>query len=82
MPDDASYQRLKSAIEVFSKKHEDHPLIKDSIGQLKAALYDIEPVFMSPGQRAAREAYPQGLRAQKEIYPSGQEPMGNSPKHQ
>lgn len=71
MPDDRSFLAMKSAINTFAKKHNDHPLMKDSIGQLNAALYDIEPIFMSPGQKAARD-----------VMPTGQDPMGNQPVHE
>lgn len=71
MPNNNSFHTLKVAVESFVEKHQDHPLLKDSIGQLKGALYDIEPVFMSPGQKAARE-----------VNPAGQDPMGKQPVHQ
>jgi len=62
---------MKVSVEDFVRRHENDPLLKDDIGQLRLALSNIEPTFMSPGQKAARD-----------VMPSGQEPMGNQPVHQ
>lgn len=84
MPDSQSYYTLKSAIESFAHIHGDHPLLKDSVGQLKVTLYDIEPVFMSPGQKAAREVddLVRPGRVTENVMPTGQEPIGQQPVHQ
>lgn len=66
-----SFRTLKSAIETFCEKNGDHPLLKDSIGTLKAALYEIEPTFLSPGQKVARS-----------YTATGQEDQKKAPQHQ
>jgi hypothetical protein len=67
-----THKELQEAVDKFAKEYQDHPLLKDTVSTLKAAMFDLETMLMSPGQKVVR-SYAQ---------PSGQEPNGFSPKSQ
>lgn len=68
-----THQELKQAAAKFIEEYKDHPLLKDTVATLRDAMYDLDTMLMTPGQKAAREAY---------IRPTGQEPTGQQPVHQ
>ena len=67
-----THKELQKAVDKFAKEYQDHPLLKDTVATLKQAMYDLDTMLMSPGQKVVA-SYAQ---------PTGQEPSGFSPKHQ
>lgn len=67
-----THQELKKAIEKFVHEYEDHPLMADTAAKLKVALYDLDAMLMSPGQKVVASY----------VKPTGQESIDDSPKHQ
>lgn len=68
-----THKELQEAVAKFAEEYKDHPLLKDTVAQLKDAMYDLDTMLMSPGQKVVA-SYAQ---------PTGQEPSsGNTPIHQ
>jgi hypothetical protein len=67
-----THKDLQEAVAKFTEEYKDHPLLKDTVFQLKQAMYDLDTMLMSPGEKVVA-SYAQ---------PTGQEPTGNTPTHQ
>jgi hypothetical protein len=67
-----THKDLQEAVAKFTEEYKDHPLLKDTVFQLKQAMYDLDTMLMSPGEKVVA-SYAQ---------PTGQEPTGNTPIHQ
>jgi hypothetical protein len=67
-----THKELQDAVAKFTEEYKDHPLLKDTVATLKEAMYDLDTMLMSPGQKVVR-SYAQ---------PTGQEPDAFSPNHQ
>lgn len=69
-----THKELSNAVAKFCEEYKDHPLLADTVATLKNAMYELDTMLMTPGQKAVMVAYDN---------PAGQEPMnGNSPIHQ
>jgi len=66
-----THQKLSQAVAEFCEEYQDHPLLSDTVAQLKAAMYELDTMLMSPGQLQARS-----------YKPTGQEDNNNEPVHQ
>jgi hypothetical protein len=67
-----THKELQEAVANFTQEYEDHPLLKDTVTTLKQAMYDLDTMLMSPGQKVVKSY----------ALPTGQEPNGFSPKSQ
>lgn len=68
-----THQELKVAAAKFCEEYKDHPLLKDTVARLRDAMYDLDTMLMTPGQKVVASYH----------QPTGQEPVpGNSPTHQ
>jgi hypothetical protein len=67
-----THQELKRAVSKFVKEYEDHPLLADTVASLKSAMYDLDTMLMTPGQKVVASY----------VKPTGQEPSSFDPKHQ
>lgn len=67
-----THKELQTAVDKFEKEYKDHPLLKDTVAKLKDAMYDLDTMLMSPGQKVVASY----------AKPTGQEPSGNTPTHQ
>jgi hypothetical protein len=67
-----THKELSTAVAKFCEEYKDHPLLADTVATLKNAMYELDTMLMSPGQKVVA-SYDN---------PAGQEPMGNSPIHQ
>lgn len=67
-----THTELKTAVAKFCEEYKDHPLLKDTVAQLRDAMYDLDTMLMSPGQKVVASY----------VKPTGQEPTGYSPVHQ
>jgi len=69
-----THKDLSEAVAKFCEEYKDHPLLKDTVFALKQAMYDLDTMLESPGQKVVRSYYDN---------PTGQEPVsGNTPNHQ
>lgn len=67
-----THKELQDAVAKFSEEYKDHPLLKDTVAKLQNAMYELDAMLMSPGQKVVASY----------ANPAGQEPMGNTPVHQ
>jgi hypothetical protein len=67
-----THKELQEAVAKFVTEYEDHPLLADTVASLKSAMYDLDTMLMSPGQKVVASY----------VKPTGQEPSTTDPKHQ